>query len=108
MASTTQPRRASEFDVKANAVLAVEEVKTLVIKYTGTDGKIAKAIVMCFGKVEDKGVGVFVLADEEKMSSDLKVATPHITKAVRKWLEAETKTEEERVPVTQLNLLGDD
>lgn len=108
MAQVTQPRRTAEFDHKANTVLAVEEIKHLVVKFSGPDGKISKAIVMCFGKLEDKGVGVFVLAGEDKMMSELTVANPFITKYVRNWLESSAKTEEERVPATQLNLLGGD
>jgi hypothetical protein len=110
MAGIQQPRK-SEYGTSANTVLAVEEVRTLVVSYAGPDGKVEKALIMAFGKTGDKKKerGVFVLADEVKMSSELKVATPYIQEGVRKWLDKQDAQDRPvQAPTTKIDLLSDE
>lgn len=91
MGKVLQPTQAPTFvPGKTNTIISVTEVKTLAVAWVDGEGKRQTALVLAFGKdVEDGGIGVFVMADEQQMVEQLRIANPTLKKGVRKFFAQE-------------------
>lgn len=107
-----QPRPSPTYvQGKANTVLSVAPVHTLAVRWVDEDGRESTCLVHAFGKLKEDGKpGVFILADEQAMISNLKMAGPVVLKGVRQYLAAlEGQPTGEEPPVdTGLNVGGED
>lgn len=108
MPSIQQPRRAPEYvNGKQNAVLAVVPAQLFAVSWVDGNGQKSMALVLQFGKdTEDGGPGVFVLADENEMTNQLKLANATIKKGVRQHLARQQAPNAEDVPETATALVS--
>lgn len=110
MPSISQPKPQPKFvPGKKNQVTAVAPAGLYAVTFVGGDSQESMALVLVFGTdTEDGGPGVFVLADENEMSNQLKVATPTVKKGMRAWLAAQKEQTAEEVPEEATDLVPAD
>lgn len=108
MPSIQQPRRAPEFvNGKQNTVLAVAPAQLLAVSWVDGNGQKSMALVLQFGKdTEDGGPGVFVLADENEMATQLKIPNATIKKGVRAHLARQQDPDPAGVPESATELVA--
>lgn len=94
---------------KSNVVTSVTEVKTLAVKWVDEAGREGTCLVHTFGTLKEDGKpGVFILADEEAMMSNLKMAGPVVLKGVRQYLASLEEPTDNVTPAdTGLDVGGD-
>jgi len=83
-----------------NEVLGITEVKTYAVNRTNSDSKEETLLVMVFGKMEDGGPGVFVLAEADAMRKQLTIANEGLRKQVRTRLAGDVPIEAASLPAT--------
>jgi hypothetical protein len=100
MPSIQEPRRAPEFvPGKKNQVTAITPAQLFAVNFVGSDGQKSMALVLVFGKdTEDGGSGVFVMADEDEMSRQLKIASETVKRGVRAHLANQAEQTADEVP----------
>lgn len=101
MPSIIGPKPAAEFvSGKRSTVTAVAPAKLLAVNWVDGDGQKHMALAIQFGKdTEDNGQpGVFILADEAEMSTQLKIANKVVKAGVRAWLAQQENTPEGDIP----------
>jgi hypothetical protein len=92
---------------KPNKVLRVAEVKTLAVAFTNSEGRESMCLVHTFGKdVEDGGAGVYVLAEEQQMAEQLKIANTTVKTGVRAWLAGQKDVAASNIPAAVLQVAG--
>lgn len=97
-----QPRQAAQYD-KPNSVLKVAPVDTRVVVFTNSEGRKSMCLVFAFGKdVEDGGLGVYVFADEQQMTDQMKIASKLVRDGVRRELAKADGVKGENIPVSVL------
>lgn len=108
MPTIQQPKRAPEYvPGKKNVVTGIVPAQLYAVSFVGGDSQKSMALVLVFGRDnEDGGPGVFVLADENEMSNQLKIATDTVKKGVRAYLARQQEPTAEEVPESATNLLG--
>lgn len=108
MPTIQQPRRAPEFvNGKQNTVLAVAPAQLFAVSWVDGNGQKSMALVLQFGKDnEDGGPGIFVLADENEMSTQLKIPNATIKKGVRAHLARQQDPNPEDVPESATSLVA--
>lgn len=94
------PKSAPEYvSGKRHVVTAIAPAKLLGVNWVDGDGAKRMALVIQFGKdTEDNLPGVFVLADEEEMRGQLKIANRTVKAGVRKWLAEQENQSPEQIP----------
>jgi len=94
------PKAAPEFvNGKRSTVTAVAPANLLCVNWVDADGQKHMALAIQFGHdTEDKAPGVYVMADEEEMKSQLKIANKTIKAGVRAWLAAQKEQSAEEIP----------
>ena len=59
-------------DGQPNTVLSVTPVQTYAVRFTDGEGKESMCLVDTFGKLADGELGIFIKANERKMSENLR------------------------------------
>lgn len=101
MPSIQGPKNAPEYVTgKRNTVHAVTPAQLLGVSWVDGDGAKRMALVIQFGKDnEDNGApGVYILADEEEMGTQLKIANKTVKQGVREWLAKQSNTPVGEIP----------
>jgi len=100
MPNIVQPTQAPEYDdSRKNEVVGITEVRFIAVAWVNAEGRKSMCLALSFGKdAEDKGPGVFILADESQMSEQLRMANSTVKKGVRKWLGGQKETTAEDIP----------
>lgn len=108
MPSVQQPRRAPEFvNGKQNTIIGIAPAQLYAVNWVDGNGQKAMALVIQFGKdTEDGGPGVFVLADENEMTTQLKIPNATIKKGVRAHIARQQDPNAEDVPESATELIA--
>jgi len=62
----------AKYHSQKNKVLSITECQQYAIRYTNSEGKESMCLVNRFGKTPDGRPGIFLLADEKQMSTQLR------------------------------------
>lgn len=65
-------RKDNYHEGQPNTVLSVTPVQTYAVRFTDGEGKETMCLVDTFGKLDDGELGVFIKANERKMSENLR------------------------------------
>lgn len=84
-----QQNKTAQFVNAKSKVTAVAEAGLYAVEYADVDSKRAMALVVVFGKLEDGEPGVFILADNERLTANVKMATDMVRNAVRQHISAQ-------------------
>lgn len=108
MAGIVEMSRTPTFvEGKANEVVALTEAKILAVAFVDADGKKSTALAIVFGTdTEDNAPGVFIMANEQQMREQLRVANPLIKKGVREYLAGRKAVKAEDIPEAPTSGLG--
>ncbi len=100
MPTISRPTQSPEYDEsRRNEVVGVTNAKLLAVAWVNGEGRKSMCLALVFGKdAEDKGPGVFILADESQMSEQLRLANSTVKKGVRKWLSSMKETTADDIP----------
>ena len=82
-------RAGAEFmDGKSNEILSITEAKTYAVNWVDHMSKRQTVLAMVFGKMEDDGPGVFILANPDDVRKQLKLPDKNFLKQFRRFLAA--------------------
>lgn len=105
MPSISQPRPAPEFDTsRKSQVINITEARTFAVIWTDAEGQKSMCLAISFGKdaeapnPDKAGPGVFILADQEQMTTDLTIANKIVKAGVQKHLAQEAPATADEVP----------
>lgn len=100
MAQVQHPTPAPEYVASmANSVISVTEARIFAVSWADGEGQRQMALVLSFGTdINDQGPGVWVLADQKDMMSQLRVPNQLLKKGVRAFLASQKKLEAEDLP----------
>jgi hypothetical protein len=95
-----QPTEPAQYDpTRRSEVVGVAPASLHSVAWVNAEGRKSMCLVIVFGKdTEDGGPGVFILADQEQMSEQLRIANVVVKKGVRRWLAGEQATRAADVP----------
>lgn len=106
MPNVQQPKRAPEFvNGKSNTVLNVVPAQLFAVNWVDANGQKSSALVIHFGHdTEDNAPGVYVLADENEMATQLKIPNATIKKGVRAYLARQKEPTADEIPESATSL----
>jgi hypothetical protein len=94
-----RPEQPEYSDKYRNEVVAVQECPLYVVAWHGSDGKKNICLAITFGKDGPEGApNVYIMADQEQMTEQLKGANSLIRDAVRRKLAEREELTEDDVP----------
>ncbi len=106
MAGIQQARQTPKFS-KPHQIIKVAPAQQLVVVYTNGEGRESMCLALTFGKdVADGGAGVYILAEEQQMIDQLKVAGKIVRDGVRKWISSESEVLSSDIPAAVLGHVG--
>ncbi|MEI6358069.1 MAG: hypothetical protein WCP53_13370 [Verrucomicrobiota bacterium] len=107
MAGIQQARQTPKFS-KPNQIIKVAEVRQVVVVYTNSEGRESMCLAQVFGKdTADGRVGVYILAEEQQMIEQLKIAGKLVKDGVRKWVAGEEDVKSDNIPAAVLGQVGE-
>jgi hypothetical protein len=83
-----------------NEVLAITKVDVYAVNRTNADSEKETLLVMVFGKMNDGGPGVFVLADAGEVKKQLRIPHQKLLDQIRGKISATEPVEAEDLPPT--------
>lgn len=100
MGRVMHPNQKPEYTTgKSNVVTGVVPAQLMAVAYVDSEGRKSMCLAVQFGKdVNDGGPMVFIMADEEEMKTQLKIANATITKGVRAWMAKQRDATAEELP----------
>lgn len=100
MGRVMHPNQKPEYTTgKSNTVTGVVPAQLLAVAFVDADGRKSMCLAVQFGKdTNDGGPAVFIMADEEEMKNQLKIANATITKGVRAWMSKQRDATAEELP----------
>jgi hypothetical protein len=103
-----QPRTAPEFvNGKVNQVTGIVPAQLFAVSWVDGNGQKSNALVCQFGHDnEDNAPGVFIMASEEEMEQQLKIANSTIKKGVRAYLARQANPTAEEIPETATTMVA--
>lgn len=87
-------------DGKSNEILSITEAQHYAVNWVDHQGKRQTVLCMVFGKMEDEGPGVFILANPEEVRKQLKLPDTKFLKQFRAQLAARGPVEAADLPPT--------
>lgn len=91
---------AEYIDGKSNEILSITEAKTYAVNWVDHQGRRQTVLTMVFGKMEDGGMGVFILANPEDVRKQLKMPDKKFLKQFRSMLTSTEPVDAEDLPPT--------
>jgi hypothetical protein len=100
MPSIQYPKQQPEYDSsRRSQVVGVAPAQIYSVAWLNAEGRRSLCLAIVFGKdTEDGGPGVFIMADEDQMNEQLKLATSVVKQGVRQWLASQNPDADTDVP----------
>lgn len=107
MAGVQQVQQTAKFS-KPNQIIKVAEVRQSVVVYTNGEGRESICLALILGKdTTDGGAGVYILAEEQQMRNQLKIAGKLVRDGVRSWLSSMEDVKSDNIPAAVFGPVGE-